>query len=71
MDILSVDLNNVYYDLLTIIHVRLLAWHNKLKQCKTFKKELMPVAWHPTRLRDWCMPEYEKKEINQVFIDKK
>ena len=31
-----------------IIHVRLMACHNKLKQCKAFKininKELMPVA---------------------------
>ena len=33
-----------------IIHVRFMAWYNKLKQRKVFKKEwskeLMPVAWH-------------------------
>ena len=21
------------------------------------KKELMPVAWHPSRWWDWCVPE--------------
>ena len=35
-----------------------------LKKCKQLKKkkkkkktdeELMPVAWHPTRVWDWCM----------------
>ena len=24
----------------TIIHVRLLAWHNKFEKCKAFKKDL-------------------------------
>ena len=36
-----------------IIHVRLMAWHNKLKQRKGYKKYLdkglVPVAWHSTR----------------------
>ena len=54
--ILNVDLNNInLYDVNfdeddpeTIIHARLMAWHNRLKQRKAFKKdiskELMPVA---------------------------
>ena len=25
------------------------------------KEELMPIAWHPTRMQDWCMTEDEKK----------
>ena len=58
----------------TIIDVRLVAWHNKLKQLKAIKKdiskELMPAAWHPTRWWDWCMPEDEKKGIKLIFIDK-
>ena len=37
----------------TIIYVRLLAWRNKFEKRKALKKdlnkELMPVAWHPTR----------------------
>ena len=56
MGIVSVDLNNINIDHVnfdednpeTIIHVRLMAWYNKLKQRKAFKKdkskELMPVA---------------------------
>ena len=23
----------------------------------------MPIAWHPPRYRDWCVPEDEKQEI--------
>ena len=45
----------------TIIHVRRMAWCNRYKQRKTCKKEIsikfIPVAWHPTRWRDWCMLE--------------
>ena len=56
MGIISVDLNNInlYQDNFdeddseTIIHVRLMALHNRLKQGKAFKKdiskELVPVA---------------------------
>ena len=25
------------------------------------KKELNPIAWHPNRVKVWCMSEYEKK----------
>ena len=38
---------------------------NKFKQSKASKKKinevLLPVAWHPTRWWDCCMPEDEKK----------
>ena len=61
MGIFSVDLNNINLDDANsdnddpkiIIHARLLAWHNELKECKAFKikisKELRPGAWYPTR----------------------
>ena len=64
MGVLSVDLDKINLDNVnfdeddpeTIRHVRyvrLIAWHNIFKQCKPFKKEiskeLMPVAWNPTR----------------------
>ena len=26
------------------------------------KEELLPIAWHPNRVMDWCVPEDEKKE---------
>ena len=58
----------------SIIHVRLMVWHNRCKQCKAFKKqlnrELTPVAWHPTRWWVWCLQEDEKKEIEPRFADK-
>ena len=31
------------------------------------KKELMPVAWHPDRWWNWCVPEDEKKELEIYF----
>ena len=57
MGILSVDLNNINLndanfddnDPETIVHVRILAWCNQLKQHKAFKdisKKLMSIAWH-------------------------
>ena len=32
------------------------------------KKELMPIAWHPSRWWDWCVPEDEKKETGKLFL---
>ena len=75
MGILSVNLNNInlddgnFYedDPKSIIHVRLLPWYNKFKQRKAFikeiNKELMLVAWHPTRLWYCYMTEDKKKAI--------
>ena len=74
MGILSVDLNKINLndvnfdedDPETIIHNKLLAWRNKFKQRKEFTKDkskrLMPVAWHPTRWWNGCLPEDEKRE---------
>ena len=46
-----------------------MAWWNRFKQHKAFKKEvskeLIPVAWHPTSWWDWCVPEDKKN----IFID--
>ena len=56
MCILSVDLNKINVDNVnfdendpeTIIHVKIMAWRNRFKQHKTFRKginkEVMPVA---------------------------
>ena len=69
------DDNNFYEDDPgTIIHVRLLASHNKFENPKVVEKdlskELMPVAWHPTIWWDWCMSEDETKETDPTFTDK-
>ena len=39
----------------------------KAKKAK-IKDELMPIAWHPLRWWDWCMPEDEKKEIEKFWV---
>ena len=57
MGILNRNLNNINlgnnfdeYDCDTIIHIRLLEWHNKLEKSKALKKELneklMPIVKH-------------------------
>ena len=79
MGILSVNLNNNnldnnFYDddSDTIILIRLLAWHSKLKSVKHLKnisEELMQIAWHPKRRSNFCMAEDEKKEIELIFTE--
>ena len=36
-------------------------------QKASIKKELIPIAWHPSRWWDWCMSEDEKKEIEKLW----
>ena len=47
-------------DLEIMIYVKLVAWCNEYKQCKTLindlSKQLMFVAWHPLTWWDWCLP---------------
>ena len=49
---------------------KLIIWHYRYKQHKTYEKkiydELMSTARHPSRIWDWCMPEDEKKEIEKL-----
>ena len=52
-----------------------MAWCNIFKQCKAYKKdiskELMPVAWGPTRWWGWCVSEDERKKIKPLLFDEK
>ena len=70
MGILGVDLdkingdNNFYQDdYETVTHVRLLSLINMFEKRKLIKgkmsKEIMHVAWHPTRWWDCSLPEVE------------
>ena len=47
--------------------------HDSYQKCKAqkaqIKKELMPIAWHPSRWWDWCVPEDEKKETKIMGIN--
>ena len=43
--------------------------HQKRKTQKAqIKEELMPIAWHPSRRWDWCVPEYKKKDTEKSFL---
>ena len=46
-------------------------WYKGYEQRKAqkakIKEELMPVAWHPDRWWNWCVPEDEKKELEIYF----
>ena len=46
--------------------VNFFKWYDSYKKRKTqkasIKDELLPVAWHPLRHWNWCMPEDEKKK---------
>ena len=37
------------------------------QKCKAqkarIKEELLPIAWHPDRVMDWCVPEDEKQKL--------
>ena len=50
----------------------LIEWHENYKKRKaqkaSIKEELMPIAWHPSRYWNWCVPEDKKKETEKNFL---
>ena len=42
-------------------------YQKRKAQKAQIKKELMPIAWHPSRWWDWCIPEDEKKETEKLW----
>ena len=38
-----------------------------MAQKAQIKKELIPIAWHPSRHWDWCMSEDEKQETEKLW----
>ena len=43
----------------------IIGWYKDYKKRKAqkvlIKEELMPIAWHPDRVMDWCMSEDENR----------
>ena len=43
---------------------KLIKWYEgyqkRMAQKAKIKEELLPIAWHPDRVMDWCMSEDEK-----------
>ena len=75
MGILNIDLDNVNLDNNfdedypnTIFLIRLLAWYKQSTE-KIISEELMPIAWHFKRWRNFCMSEDQKKEIEPIFTE--
>ena len=50
----------------------LIKWYDGYQKRKAQKAKikggLMPIAWHPLRWWDWCVPEDEKKEIEKLWV---
>ena len=60
------QLNLCYYDTYAYNDHRMIECYRGYKKRKAQKSktkdELMPVAWHPSRWWNWCVPEEEKRE---------
>ena len=62
-----------YYDNYFVDDDGVLEWHDGEEQQERnaqkakIKKELMPIAWHPSRYWDWCMSEDEKKDTEALW----
>ena len=42
-------------------------WNKRKLQKAKIKEELLPIAWHPSRWWDWCIPEDKKKETEKLW----
>ena len=46
-------------------------WYDGYKKRKaqkaSIKEDLMPIAWHPLRWWDWCVPEDEKGSVENLW----
>ena len=53
-----------------IAKIELIEWyqgHQKRKAHKSkIKEEVLPIAWHPDCVMDWCMSEDKEKEIEKL-----
>ena len=43
-------------------------YQKRKTQKASIKEELLPIAWHPSRWWDWCVPEDKKKETEKLFL---
>ena len=53
-------------------HDELIKWYKGYQKRKAqrsqIKKELMRIAWHPSRWWDWRVPEHEKKKTEKFWV---
>ena len=52
-------------------HNKIIEWYDGYRVRKgrkaQIKKDLMPIAWHPSRHWDWFMSENEKKDTEKFW----
>ena len=48
---------------------RLIEWYDSYTSVLKLhvEKELMPIAWHPSRWRNWCVSEDEKNDTEKLW----
>ena len=51
----------------SLIHDELFRYHHKREFSKRIHEELLPIAWHPDRVWDWCFDEGEKGFLEKMF----
>ena len=62
-----------YYDNYYVDDDRVIEWYNRESHQKRtaqkaqIKKELIPIAWHPSRWWDWCVPEDEERDKEKLW----
>ena len=49
------------------LHRDLLQCHHKRQFAQKIHDELLPVAWHPDRVWEWCFDEEEKQVVGQLW----
>ena len=42
-------------------------YKKRMAQKANIKEELLPIAWHPDHVMDWCVSEDEKKETEKLW----
>ena len=49
------------------IHQELFRHHHKCKFSRRIYDELLPIAWHPDRVFDWCFDEWERGFLKEMW----
>ena len=58
--------DNYYYNDYELIK-RHKGYKKRKAQKAKIKEELLPIAWYPDRVIDWCMSEDDKKETEKLW----
>ena len=60
------DDDNCYYG-----NDKLNKWYDGFQKRKAQKakitEELLPIAWHPDYVMDWCMPKDKKRDVEKLL----